>query len=97
MGYHDLIFPGNTITHFAGSKILLVFFFELHLFFTFNTVCFCELHLFLRLMCALDFLRFLKWKPLNFFVVFHWAGVVLLARIEGALGGFIDSTWIENS
>ena len=50
--YQDLIFPGNTITHFAGSKILLVFFYELHLFFTFNTVCFYELHLFLRLMCA---------------------------------------------
>ena len=51
MGYQDLIFPGNTITHFAGN-ISWFFYFELHLLFTFNTVCFYELHLFLRLMCA---------------------------------------------
>ena len=43
--YQDLIFSGNTITHFAGN-ISWFFYFELHLLFTFNTVCFYELHLF---------------------------------------------------
>ena len=42
--YQDLIFSGNTITHFAGN-ISWFFYFELH-FFTFITVCFYELHLF---------------------------------------------------